>query len=91
MHPGRTARLFAPFITPRQNLLNRCAAGMLSHFLDLSHRTTRVGSPAFFIGNEAGDGLTVPRDYDGLAALDLVEQLGKPRLGRRCLNFLHLF
>jgi len=89
MHRGQTARLSTPLIAPSQNLLNRRAAGVFSHLFDFVHRTTRVGSPRSLVGNETGDGLAVSRDHDGLAALDLVEQFGKPRLGHRCLNFLH--
>jgi len=80
MHPGRTASLFAPFIAPGENLLHRRAAGVLSHLLYPVHCTTCVGAPRFLVGNEAGDGLAVSRDHDGLAALDLVEKFGEPRL-----------
>jgi hypothetical protein len=77
-------------MAPCQDFLECRAAGVLAQFFYVSNRLLDVTLSSSRIGDKPGHPPAAPRNDDGLAALDLVEQLVQPRLGCRCLNFFRL-
>jgi hypothetical protein len=67
-----------PFVQPLGPLAN-AVEGSLG--LTLIH--------SFGVGDQAGDGLSVPRDDDLLAALDAVEKSSKSVFGFESADFMH--
>jgi len=90
MHPEQEARLFAAFITPSENLLNRGAPGMFAQLLDPGHCSQGVLTFAISVGLEIGDGFAVTRNHNRFPTLNVVEKFGKLRFCLRSLYLLHL-
>ena len=81
------ARLFPTFVTPGENFLDGRSSGGLAQFLDLGHCPKRIGAALVFLAHESRDRPAMPGDDDGLSALDLVEQFGKPGFRLQRLEF----
>ncbi len=60
----------------RQQFVPRDLSGSFAQRLDCFDRLVNFRLPKVRLGHDPGDGPPVSRDNDGLAALDIVEQLG---------------
>jgi len=60
---------------------------LLSELLDSVDRLTDLLLPALHLGNQSRDATAMARDYDGHAALDLIEQSRQMGLSLRSLHF----
>jgi hypothetical protein len=77
------------FILGRNDFLNGHWFGVLSHLSDFRHCAPRVFPAPRLIRYESRDRLSVARDQNGLAPLDVVEKLKQLSLGGGSLNSLH--
>jgi hypothetical protein len=73
----------------RQNLCERDFAGHFAQLLNVVQGFLDLGLAAAGFRHDAGDRLTVARDDEGLAALDLIEQAGKIAFSFGRLDFTH--
>ena len=74
-------------VTPSENFFDGDRARCFAKLLYIFERLIDLLLPPMHLGDDAGDRPAMPGDDDGLAALDLVEQLGKVGLCFGRLNF----
>ncbi len=74
-------------VTPSENFFDGHRACCFAKLLYIFDRLIDLLLPLICLGDDASDYPAMPGDDDGLAALDLVEQLGKVGLCFGRLNF----
>jgi hypothetical protein len=77
------------FVPGGQELGQGDLSGVLAQRPDALDRAVDLLLPAMSLGHQARDGAAVVGDDDGLAALDVIEELGQMGFGLGDLDFTH--
>jgi hypothetical protein len=75
------------FVTQSENFFDGNGAGFFPEFLEVLDCSIDLFLSNAGLRDDPGDGLSVARNDDGLAALHLIEEPGKMRFGFGGLNF----
>jgi hypothetical protein len=89
VHPAQTASVLAPFLSRREQLLDRDSAVSLPKSAHIRNSFVDFFLPAVHFGDDSCYGATMPRDNECLAALHVVGQLKQMGFGFGSLNLTH--
>ena len=81
--------VFVTLVASRKNFLQRDLPGVTAQRLEIRDGLVDLGLPAIGLGHDARDRTAMARDTDGLASLDLIEDLGQAGLGIGSLDVAH--